>query len=70
MTQISNTTFMESQVAIIKEALNEIDMHHHNSITEEVNELLMQIAWSADEIRMTLEGKNYVGEPEEHRERN
>jgi hypothetical protein len=70
MTQISNTTFMKSQVAIIKKALNEIDMHHYNSINPDVSELLMQIAWSADEIRMTLEGKNYVGEPEKHRERN
>ena len=70
MTQISNNTFMKSQVAIIKEALNEIDMYHYNSINPDVSELLMQIAWSADEIKMTLENKNYVGEPKEHRERN
>ena len=70
MTQINNKTYIKAQAGLIKQACNEIESIHYDSLTPDVDALIRSITFAAEEIEMTLTGKNYVPEPTEPRERN
>ncbi len=59
---------IKQQIDVIKSSINEIDMRHYNEVTLEVNELLRQIEFAADDIEMTLNNTNYVEESKEQGE--
>lgn len=61
---------IKQQVDVIKSSINEIDMRHYNDITFEVNELIRQIEFAADDIEMTVNDTNYVEELKEQGEGN
>ena len=61
---------IKQQIDVIKSSINEIDMRHYNEVTLEVNELLRQIEFAADDIEMTLNNTNYVEELKEQGEGN
>lgn len=61
---------IKQQIDVIKSSINEIDMRHYNEVTLEVNELLRQIEFAADDIEMTLNNTNYVEESKEQGEGN
>jgi len=61
---------IKQQVDVIKSSINEIDMRHYNDITLEINELLRQIEFAAEDIEMTVNNTNYVEEFKEQGERN
>lgn len=59
---------IKQQVDVIKSSINEIDMRHYNDITLEINELLRQIEFAAEDIEMTVNNTNYVEELKEQGE--
>jgi hypothetical protein len=59
---------IKQQVDVIKSSINEIDMKYYNDVTIEVNELIRQIEFAADDIEMTVNNTNYVEEPKEQGE--
>ena len=61
---------IKQQVDVIKSSINEIDMRHYSDVTLEVNELIRQIEFAADEIEMEVNNTNYVEEPKEQGEGN
>ena len=61
---------IKQQVDIIKSSINEIDMRHFSDITLEVNNLIRQIEFAADDIEMTVNNTNYVEESKEQGEGN
>ena len=61
---------IRQQVDVIKSSINEIDMRHYNDVTLEVNELIRQIEFATDDIEMTINNTNYVGEFKKQGERN
>jgi len=61
---------IKQQVDVIKSSINEIDMRYYNDVTIEVNELIRQIEFAADDIEMTVNNTNYVEESKEQGEGN
>ena len=61
---------IKQQIDVIKSSINEIDMRHYSDVTLEVNELIRQIEFAADEIEMEVNNTNYVEEPKEQGEGN
>ena len=59
---------IKQQIDVIKSSINEIDMRHYSDVTLEVNELIRQIEFAADDIEMTVNNTNYVEESKEQGE--
>jgi len=61
---------IKQQIDVIKSSINEIDMRHYSDVTLEVNELIRQIEFAADEIEMEVNNTNHVEELKEQGEGN
>tara|TARA_Y100000385_G_scaffold2767_1_gene2972 strand:+ start:43 stop:273 length:231 start_codon:yes stop_codon:yes gene_type:complete len=59
---------IKQQIDVIKSSINEIDMRHYSDVTLEVNELIRQIEFAADEIEMEVNNTNHVEELKEQGE--
>ena len=70
MVQMTNLTYIKGQVKLISNSLEEINQFHYNSISPEVDALLRQIEFAADEIIMSIQNDEYSSPSEESRERN
>jgi len=61
---------IKEQIDVIKSSITEIHSLHFSDITLEVNDLIRQIEFAADDIEMTVNNTNYVEELKEQGEGN